>query len=798
MRFHWQVLVAISALSACAPDRDPASTLPPPPPPPIGDPLWSDAATWAPAALPAVGSDVTIPPGRTIVLDVSPPQLGRITVEGTLAVHPARDVDLIAREIHVRGVLRIGTESEPHTRRFVLTLAGADPGAETGEVGNKVLAVFPGGTLDMHGAPRTSWTRLGQTASAGAVTIALSEDVDWVAGDRVVIASTDFDPAEAEEAIVVSRAGNSVILQTGLRHEHFGVVQSIAGRNVDQRAEVGLLTRNITVQGDSLSIGGYGGHLIILQGGVARIEGASFFRMGQAGRLGRYPIHWHLAGDVNGQYVRETSVWKTNNRCITIHGTDRAVARRNVCYDHQGHGYFLEDGAESGNTLDRNLGLVARVPAAGVRLLASDATPATFWLTNPDNIVTRNVAAGSVGFGFWYALPAAPTGLSSGQGDAPRRTPLGEFSDNVAHSNRRPGLNVDDGPRPDGTTETTNYQPRVGAAANGASVVAVFRNFTGYKHTGRAVWLRGREHRLYGAVLSDNMIGATFASSETQLEASLIVGESDNRTTAPNATFPIRGYEFYDGTVGASGVTFANFVPTGSRPASALGYNRANGFPISQDNFGTAIQFVNANPAFFENPRADKDGDKASLFRDLDGTVTGTPGTTVVTNLPFLVTPACSYRPAWNAWHCPQRFAGLQVQSEGSEVAAPLTIQRDDGVATTLVGVPGNPKSANISVEPGRRYDIAWGGAVPTRPRITLQRSLVNDVARVTFAHPGGTFNVVRDFSPSQPLAAATSLAELDASLGDKYYWDTATLKLHVKLLVRAGRTSTTVQVVPQ
>lgn len=797
MRIRRQIIVALVLTTACAPDRDPPSTLPPPPPPVAGDPLWSDAATWASGAVPAVGSDVTIPPGRTIVLDVTPPPLGRITVEGTLTVHPDRDVDLVAREIHVRGVLRLGTESVPHLRRVTVTLAGGDPGPDQGEVGSKVLAVFPGGVLDIHGAPRTSWTRLGQTAGAGAVTLTLSEAVDWIAGDRVVIASTDFDPAEAEEAVVASRAGNTVTLQSGLRHEHFGVIQPIAGRNVDERAEVGLLTRNITVQGDSLSSGGYGGHLIILQGAVARIEGASFVRMGQAGRLGRYPIHWHLAGDVNGQYVRETAVWKTNNRCITIHGTDRAVARDNVCYDHQGHGYFLEDGAESGNTLDHNLGLVARVPAAGLRLLASDATPATFWISNPDNTVTGNVAAGSVGFGFWYALPAAPTGLSSGQGDAPRRTPLGEFSDNVAHSNRRPGLNVDDGPRPDGTTETTSYQPRLGAAANGAPVVATFRNFTGYKHTGRAVWLRGREHRLYGAVLSDNMIGATFASSETQLQSSLIVGESDNRTTAPNATFPIRGYEFYDGTVGATGVIFANFVPTGIRPASALGYNRNNGFPISQDNFGTAIQFVNANPAFFENPKADKDGDKSSLFRDLDGSITGTPGTTVVTNLPFLVTSACNYMPAWNAWHCPQRFAGLQIVSEGSENAAPLTIQRDDGVATTLVGVPGNPKSASISVEPGRRFELTWGGAVPSRPRITLQRSLVNDVARVAFAHPGGTFNVIRDFAASQPLVAAISLAELDASAGDKYYWDAVEMQLHVKLLVRAGRTSTTVQVVP-
>lgn len=310
-----------------------------------------------------------------------------------------------------------------------MTLTGADPATVT--ITDKSMAVYPGGTLDIHGEPRTGWTHLVETASPGA---------------------------------------------TQLRVQDGGVQQTIAGRLIDERAEVGLLTRNIRIEGDSQSVVGYGGHVIILPGATARIEGASFYRMGQAGKVARYPIHWHLAGDVTGQYVRVAAIWRTNNRCITIHGTDGAVARGNACYDHLGHGYFLEDGAESGNTLDRNLGLVARIPPAAVRLLSSDATPSTFWITNPDNIVTGNAAAGSVGFGFWYALPASPTGLSTGQPDAPRLTPLGAFRDNVAHSNRRPGLNVDDGPKSDGTTETSvtrsNFHCRTPRQRSGSSAIS--------------------------------------------------------------------------------------------------------------------------------------------------------------------------------------------------------------------------------------------------------------------------------------------------------------------------------------
>ena len=57
---------------------------------------------------------------------------------------------------------------------------------------------------------------------------------------------------------------------------------------------------------------------------------------------------------------------------------------------------------------------------------------------------------------------------------------------------------------------------------------------------------------------------------------------------------------------------------------------------------------------------------------------------------------------------------------------------------------------------------------------------------------------VVRDYSSSQPLAPAADLAELDASAGDRYWYDPGTGLLHLKLVSRAGRTSTTLQVDPQ
>lgn len=87
--------------------------------------------------------------------------------------------------------------------------------------------------------------------------------------------------------------------------------------------------------------------------------------MGQRGRSGRYPMHWHMVNDVAGQYIRNSSIWRSYNRCVTIHGSHNASVQDNVCYDHAGHGFFLEDGIETGNTISGNLGLVSRIPARG-------------------------------------------------------------------------------------------------------------------------------------------------------------------------------------------------------------------------------------------------------------------------------------------------------------------------------------------------------------------------------------------------------------------------------------------------
>ena len=74
-----------------------------------------------------------------------------------------------------------------------------------------------------------------------------------------------------------------------------------------------------------------------------------------------------------------------------------------------GHTFFIEDAAETNNRLTRNLAIRTEASSS---LLNTDQSPASFWITHPDNTITDNHAAGSAGSGFWFDLQDHATGPS--------------------------------------------------------------------------------------------------------------------------------------------------------------------------------------------------------------------------------------------------------------------------------------------------------------------------------------------------------------------------------------------------
>lgn len=789
-RRHAATLVAALSLwsaVACARDDTPLptgsgpvteSTAPP------NAKRWSDPASWPDQRVPGAGATVVIPAGTDLLLDVSPPPLASLKIEGSL-VADERDLELTAGSIHVFGSLIVGTERTPFMHRMVFTLTGEDPGTD---IPTKMIAVYGDGRLELHGESRKAWTRLAATASAGSAQLLLETPTDWRAGDRIVIASTSFDPHEAEAVVIASVSGPSITLAEPLRYTHWGTLQTVGGATLDERAEVGLLSRNVVVRGDERSeASGFGGH-IMLMGGASHIEGVELTRVGQRGKLARYPIHWHMMGNAPGQYARRNSIWHSFSRCVTVHGTHDVTVASNVCYDHAGHGYFLEDGIETRNTFSENLGVLSTIPPEGKRLLATDAKPSTFWMTNPDNTWRNNVAAGSEGYGFWLALPDHPTGLSATDAVWPQFVPLREFSGNVSHSNRLNGLHADDGPLPDGQSHTTFYTPRRDRNDASTSVTAELRGFVAWKNVERAAWLRGRDIVMKGAVLADNRIGATFAARDAYLRDALVVGQSDNRTPHPNPYWPVHGFEFYDGPVGVEHTTFANFQPNALRDAGALGLEYQNWAIMNAANSVSGLTLINARGIAFPSD-LHGDGERMSIITDRDGSLTGTAGATVTVANPLLIDDSCVSRPDWNAFVCRSRFAGVHVQAFSSwdPLITPFNAQRDDGKATpTMDGYSNRWVALNVPTR--HTYTVRYPGAAALGARIAYENLLDGEWVRVTLPYTYPKFVMHREGDNFIPIDPVGSIAELDAVSRTTYYFDAAHGLLHVKLVAKPGQ----------
>lgn len=130
-------------------------------------------------------------------------------------------------------------------------------------------------------------------------------------------------------------------------------------------------------------------------------------------------------------YVRGCAIHQTYNRAVTIHKTHNLLVERNVIYDIMGGAFFIEDGIETGNILQYNLAVFVKQSTS---LLNDDITPAAYWVTNPNNIIRHNAAAGGTHFGFWYRMHAHPDGPSYDPNICQRKVPLGEFYNNTVHS----------------------------------------------------------------------------------------------------------------------------------------------------------------------------------------------------------------------------------------------------------------------------------------------------------------------------------------------------------------------------
>ncbi len=105
--------------------------------------------------------------------------------------------------------------------------------------------------------------------------------------------------------------------------------------------------------------------------------------MGQNMHLARYPIHWHIIGEGQGNISENSSIHDTYSRCVTVHGTNNLQVENNVTFNTVGHCFFLEDAVETGNQFVHNLGIHDQVPPDGKPCEPTNLGP-------PDRHATRN------------------------------------------------------------------------------------------------------------------------------------------------------------------------------------------------------------------------------------------------------------------------------------------------------------------------------------------------------------------------------------------------------------------------
>ena len=719
---------------------------------------WSALTTWKYNEPPVEGDSVVVPPGQAILVDVSPPRLFLVLVQGDLVFARGRNGTFDAHYIFVHGGrFEVGTEARPFTDRLTITLHGDRRTAiEIPEVGAKMLTVmsrmdhsgggggggmdmtsmgtgaqadgapqqastrgYSQGFLELHGIPRKRvWTRLGASIERGSSILTTAEDVDWAPGETLIVTNT-LDYTLTEEVVVAEvLSPRALRLASPLANAHdcktvpatqYGFL------DVQLCAEVALLSRNVVVRGDESSRRQlYGMHMGAMHGGVFHVENVELTQCGQQGLLGRYCSHFHMVGDSQRSYVRFNSIHHSFQRAVTVHATNHASVRHNVAYDVFGHTIFVEDGVEKFNVIEENL--VVHTKPCGM-CISSDVKPANFWTASPTNFWRHNVGAGSTHFSFWFELPSSPHGPSFSTSVCPANNPLGEFFNNTAHSSGI-GLRV-----------YPQFFPQQAGCSGGGTLPAYFVNNT-YFHNGQGMFHRnvGDLHHVNGRYVENwgedvswrKYTGVAYDWDPNLLNCLFVCSADPARATCGTRAITAPQNEFWYA---------ANLTLVGYRAKGALaGCHSCQ----SDENFAqggytyryAGLSWVNTTVRTFWNDP------KKCIMWDLDGSLTGAAGGMVAPYYAFNEHPAdgCSRDRSGtfgDATRCDGRHPIRRLQLDNFEPVTALQL-RNINITTSAgwAAVQYRPKEFagwSLPLVANRPANVSWVATLSDWQRLRVR-----------------------------------------------------------------------------
>lgn len=285
---------------------------------------WFHPTTWASGSIPGPGDNVALPSNTNVVLSASPGvKLGLITIPATssliLGEQEGAALVLDIDGMDVQGSLIAGSESCRIEQQIIIQLHGSRPLNGRREESYKGLSVT--GTLSLHGKRFVrTWSRLAKEADAGDDVVLLQDAVNWEPGQEIVVVTTAMKDSrewhQNEVHVVGSVHTNHAGIGAAVYLKDSTLAYHHAARN-EYQAEVGLLSRYITIQGapeDSLptdpdpltcvagsqayppnhnrfgdsavpcpdkELTGFGGHVMVHGSGKGYVEGVEFFRMGK-------------------------------------------------------------------------------------------------------------------------------------------------------------------------------------------------------------------------------------------------------------------------------------------------------------------------------------------------------------------------------------------------------------------------------------------------------------------------------------------------------------------------------------
>ncbi|MDZ4781268.1 MAG: FG-GAP-like repeat-containing protein [Planctomycetia bacterium] len=428
---------------------------------------WSEPATWG-GSVPS-GSDSVLIAGFTVVYDL--PANGDSEAEAKdLLIRDGGELYFSRQSatrldfdgsltVRAGGILNAGTSADPIPANVSAYIGfnvandrlfssndpndsafqpGPDPSIPDYHPEDTGLWVIEAGSIaTFRGAPKLSWTKLADDAVAGSTQVVVSDAAQgWRAGDRVVITPASPGADEVEVRTIVSVSGNQVRFDEALAYAHEGSLyayDTIANTTreivneselfgteilIPLQAEVGLLTHNVTLASNLVTEGdpNHRAHTAYLAGASGSIAFTEFRDLGPRAKLGRYPLHFHEVGPLDGGSgfeIASASIWNSTsdpgNKFLSIHGTDGVVVRDTVGFNAQGAGFYLESANERGNRLEHNLGVLVYGPEElpgqpGPIFEYPTTAAAVYWVREGNEFVDNVAAAGAAGAaGYWMS-----------------------------------------------------------------------------------------------------------------------------------------------------------------------------------------------------------------------------------------------------------------------------------------------------------------------------------------------------------------------------------------------------------